>query len=140
MDKTRCSDGAPLAVVVAKANYSPDKMFGALLSCGASIGESDSNGRNVMHYAAEGNRLDVMKSASEYDVEFDKPDVEGILPIHIACQSNERLECLEYLISIDSASKTISAKNGKDKSCLCLAITEKAELCAQRLVMADARI
>jgi ankyrin repeat protein len=88
------------------------KLFEALRTKGATFDPRNSNGGNILHLAAEGGSVDIMKFfMREKEGEMNKPDRYGWTPLHYAA-SNDRKEAVSFLLG-NGANVNASDLSGK---------------------------
>jgi ankyrin repeat protein/Tol biopolymer transport system component len=87
------------------------KLFNTLLSNGANFDLRNSNGGNIIHLAAEGGSVDIIKALIQDESEINKPDRYGWTPLHYAAY-NDRKDAVSFLID-NGASTNASDYSGE---------------------------
>ena len=128
---------APLILLAVSADFMPYEKYKHFQS--ENINLRDSNGKNLVHYAAQYHHPRIMTEAVMHGVPFDEEDNGGNLPLHFSCRSDdvESIECLSFLIE---AGSSVTAKNKKGQSSLFFALQGRAVKCAGILLKAGASL
>ncbi|HEX9975570.1 MAG TPA: ankyrin repeat domain-containing protein, partial [bacterium] len=92
------------------------KLFNTLQGKGANFDLRNSNGGNIIHLAAEGGSVDIIKALMEKGGDINKPDRYGWTPLHYAAY-NDRKEAVSFLIG-NGASANSSDFSGKTPYCI----------------------
>ncbi|XP_057669089.1 uncharacterized protein LOC130901618 [Diorhabda carinulata] len=103
MDIPNNKDYSPLQLAI--INDSPVNIIGALLTNGASVHLTDSEGNNVIHYAVEFERAEALKWLLSYIGPetncIDEYNHEGLTPLMICCLNGYH-DCAEILLESEA--------------------------------------
>ncbi|MCT4628625.1 ankyrin repeat domain-containing protein [Winogradskyella sp.] len=79
-----------------------------LTKAGLDVTKTQGKGKTLLHLAIEKNNLQLLKRVSEFKIDVNAKNKDGLTPLHLAAMKSKNEEMLKYLISIgaDKAIKT----------------------------------
>ncbi|WP_432412502.1 ankyrin repeat domain-containing protein [Rasiella sp. SM2506] len=72
---------------------------------GVKMNTTQAEGNTLFHFAAKDTNLELLKRLSNFDMDMNAKNEEGLTPLHIAAMKSENDEIMKYLISIGADTK-----------------------------------